>query len=369
MKIRSSLVATLGIAICVPLPCLATTYSITDLGTLPGNSASTGFGVNASGQVVGVAAAAGNSVQHAFLYTGGVMQDLGTLPANNFSQAWAINDSGQVVGQSTNFDTFEGADTHAFLYSSGTMQDLGTLGGALSVARGINASGQVVGISSLADSAEGDVNANAFVYSEGVMHDLGPGAAFGINDSGQIVGSSQGHAFRYSDGVMQDLGTLPGGTGSDGHAINAGGQVVGVSATLGDSAQHAFLYSGTLMHDLGTLPGDSFSEAWAINNSGQVVGESDSHAFLYRDGVMYDLNALINPSSGWEIQRAFGINDRGQITGLGTFFGQQDAFLLTPVPEPSSLVLAAVGFAGLAASRWRKLRPKRERLHGHGFSC
>src|SRR5882724_11467827 len=152
MKLLSSIVAVLGVAISVP--CDAATYSITDLGTLPGSSYSTGFGINASGQVSGVAAAAGNSVQHAFLYNSGTIQDLGTLPANNFSQAWAINDIGQVVGQSTDFDTFEGADTHAFLYSNGMMQDLGTLGGALSVARGINASGQIVGISSLADSEE-----------------------------------------------------------------------------------------------------------------------------------------------------------------------------------------------------------------------
>jgi probable HAF family extracellular repeat protein len=41
---------------------------------------------------------------------------------------------------------------------------------------------------------------------------------------------------------------------------------------------------------------------------------------------------------------ADGINDAGQITGFGyTIDGAEHAFLLTPVPEPSSLVRAVLG--------------------------
>jgi probable HAF family extracellular repeat protein len=48
------------------------------------------------------------------------------------------------------------------------------------------------------------------------------------------------------------------------------------------------------------------------------------------------------------------INDAGQITGFGTIGGETHAFLATPTPEPSSLVLAALGFAGLAARGRRR---------------
>jgi hypothetical protein len=64
---------------------------------------------------------------------------------------------------------------------------------------------------------------------------------------------------------------------------------------------------------------------------------------LYKRGVgMVDLNSLIDPSSGWVLLQAIGINDSGQIVGQGQFDGQTRAFLLTPVPEPKHLVLAAV---------------------------
>ena len=86
---------------------------------------------------------------------------------------------------------------------------------------------------------------------------------------------------------MHDLGTL-GGTHSDGHGINASGQVTGYSRTTGDAAYHAFLYDGT-MHDLGTLGGTD-SYGLGINDSGQVTGYSHTtgdatyHAFLYTSG-------------------------------------------------------------------------------------
>ncbi|BBL58575.1 hypothetical protein [Methylomonas koyamae] len=108
----------------------ATTYSVTDLGTLGGGD-SYARGINAIGQVVGDVYPAGNGANHAFLYSNGAMQDLGTL-GGTYSYATGINASGQVTGYSAG---------HAFLYSNGAMQDLGTLGGTYSYAAGINDSG------------------------------------------------------------------------------------------------------------------------------------------------------------------------------------------------------------------------------------
>ena len=50
--------------------------------------------------------------------------DLGTLGGNS-TTAYAVNASGKVVGYATTLD----GDTHAFLWENGVMQDLGTFGG------------------------------------------------------------------------------------------------------------------------------------------------------------------------------------------------------------------------------------------------
>jgi probable HAF family extracellular repeat protein len=344
-------------------------YTVTDL-TL-GGSLSDGLGINANGQVTGQSYTTGNAEQHAFLWTpttpngaSGTMLDLGTLGGTE-SGGYGVNASGQVAGYSW---TTGGANYRAFLYD-GTMHDLGTLGGEFSYGLGINDSGQVTGYSG---TTGGDHR--AFLY-DGTMHDLGTlgGAESegnGINARGQVTGYSattgnaEVHAFLY-DGTLHDLETL-GGKDSRGNGINASGQVTGQSnGQVGGQSfdSHAFLYDGTL-HDLGTL-GGAFSYGLGINASGQVTGYSNPpawHAFLYTSGSgMVDLNSLIDPLSGWELSRAWAINDAGQITGNGYIGGEQHAYLLTPVPEPATLALLAFALPILVGRNLRQFGTGRVR--------
>jgi len=279
---------------------------LTAVGTF-GGSWSNALDVNAGGQVVGWAHLPGNRSLHAFVWQQGAMIDLGTLGGTS-SGARAINDAGQIVG----WAELSGAlDQRACLWQNGQVTDLGTLGGGYSVAYDINAAGRVVG-----QAARATGPSHAFLFVDGVMQDLAPLAdeysvAFGLNDADQVVGRAwpaggEPRAFLWDDGVMTDLGSLD-GRYTTAQAINNGGQVVGYSEVL---VQH--------------LPGEP---------------ELEFHSFIWESGTLLDLNDLIAPQSGWRLFEAFGINDGGQIVGMGEINGAIHGFLLTPVPEPATLAL------------------------------
>jgi probable HAF family extracellular repeat protein len=345
-----------------PLVAPAAQYMVTDLGTL-GGTFSIGFGINAAGQVAGVSDPPG-SLFRAFSYDG-TMHNLGSLGGLS-SYGYDINDAGHVTGHSL---TSGNAADHAFLHNGTTMHDLGTLGGTDSVGNGINNSGHVTGRS---HTSNNEFN-HAFLY-DGTMHDLGTlggpySEGIAINNVGQVTGvssldvSGPQHSFIWtpstpngSTGSFLDLGTLGGGY-STGININDIGQVTGGSQTV-SGEEHAFLFDGTSMHDLGTLGGTGSLGA-GINNHSAVVGwsyilsfDNERHAFLYTSATgMVDLNSLIDGFSGWILQNALAINDTGQITGDGFINGQQHAFLLTPVPEPTTATLLIVTILAMCGRR------------------
>lgn len=132
---------------------------------------------------------------------------------------------------------------------------------------------------------------------------------------------------------------------------------MGYAYYSGNVNYSAFVYIDSTMHPLGTLGGRG-SAAMDINNHGQIVGGSfitlDSevtHGFLYANGVMTDLNDLIDPELGWEILKGMAINDQGQIVGWGMRNGVRRGFLMTPVPEPSGMTLWLFAVAGLTLLR------------------
>jgi probable HAF family extracellular repeat protein len=132
------------------------------------------------------------------------------------------------------------------------------------------------------------------------------------------------HAFLWERGTMTDLGSLGGGN-SDAEAINASGQIVGLSLTVSGQL-HGFVWERGVMTDLGTL-GSDFSEAKGINSAGQVVGFSSPtseqvHAFLWQHGTMTDLGTLLGAGASFGINSsALGINAAGQVAGVSTAAG------------------------------------------------
>lgn len=342
-------------------------FRITDVGTLGGDF-SQGLAINDLGQVTGISVVEGISPLRAFMCGADDMRSLGTLGGPT-SYGYAINNNGAIVGTSFTADV----RFRAFVYSGGVMSDLGTPDGHQSEARGINDAGLVTGT-----LLTPDYRTRAFLRSaDGTFVELGSlggdSEGYAINAWGQVTGDADTetgrHAFLYSDGKMLDLGDLGGGW-SEGRAINdrgwvAGGSLTGVSLLdpgtgLVTAEYHAFVHDGTSMKDLGTLGGD-FSIALGLNEHGWVVGASAGSAFLHDGQQMFDLNTLVDTGGrDWQLVSATAVNEHGQITGEGVLDGKAHAFVLTPVPEPSTAALVLAGLVAVgAAARRRALRSRR----------
>lgn len=213
--------------------------------------------------------------------------------------------------------------------------DLGTLGGDQSLARGINDNGQVVGSSkSTPDSAVQD----PFIWQNGEMTDLetlyepnfADASAHGINNEGAAVGSSwtsgltggEYHATLWKEHNIIDLGTL-GGHVSTAYDINISNQVVGMSYTtiMPNQPQGAFLWENGEMTYLGTLGGEITmtnigSSANAINNGAEIVGRASYDDTTYRHAFIWENGEMtdLGALDGLDSE-AYDINESGQIVG------------------------------------------------------
>ena len=228
------------------------------------------------------------------------------------------------------------------------------------------------------------------------------GLALGINDQGEAVGISGRcantilpgftagpHAVLWeSDGSVHDLGNLGGtvnptmlGVGNGAIAINNQGEVTGLSALPGNQSFHPFLWTrGTGMRDLGVLTGDLVGAGLGMNNRGEIVGASISapgpasgnpRAFLWRNGVMSDLNAIVQQNAPLYLLTAFWINDAGDIVGVGaTTGGEVHGFLAMPNRGTAGLedaaVLPAATTAGPLRDNARRFLLQHMRFGGMG---
>ena len=112
------------------------------------------------------------------------------------------------------------------------------------------------------------------------------------------------------------------------------------------------------MTDLGVLTATDSISAHGINGSGLVVGGSD-RGFVW-DSVngIQDLNNMLDSSgTGWTLKGCRDINNAGQIVGGGISpHGSQHGYLLTPIPEPSTLALFTMSALALLAYARRRRR-------------
>jgi hypothetical protein len=147
-------------------------------------------------------------------------------------------------------------------------------------------------------------------------------------------------------------------------AVNNGGQVVGSDALHLEytSPGYAFIWNeATGMRSLGRMVGHNASSAADINDAGVVVGRSGitstftdywgaSKGFIWTeaDGMLAldDLLTEADKARGVHIKEAGSINESGQILAMALGGGGLRYVLLTPVPEPGTAPLMALGALG-----------------------
>jgi uncharacterized membrane protein len=306
----------------LPLEVSNASNALNDLGQVVGVDPSgmqvlysPGIGSRRYGDVVGAPQSlsnqglvTGRSPASAYLYS--PISGLTVVP--QAEAGFDVNDQGEVVGY-----VRAGGSNHASYYSS----ERGPLdihsGAGSSYAWAINDAGTVVGLGS---SDEGGTY--AFVYTrslgmQAVDASFGYGTLFNINERGIAVG---------------DFGS----SGID----------------------HQPVVYDTNTGELRFLPRPSFgdgvrrdSQTRGINDYGQVTGAIVDPDNFYQ-GFLYDpdadktvlLQSLVDPSLGMHIAEGLDINNRGEIL-VGAFTDQSGPayYLLTPIPEPATVLLFIAG--------------------------
>jgi probable HAF family extracellular repeat protein len=165
-----------------------------------------------------------------------------------------------------------------------------------------------------------------------------------INSLGDMGGYHLGESIEIGDKAFVRFGgqvevlEIPGAYSHNALGLNDSRQVCGWLRKNPSSPMIAFVWQDgqvTLIPPL-VLGERASSQAKAINRAGVVVGvceraERGTYAFMWQDGVMYELNKLIDEASaGWRLLSATAINNHGQIVGQGVFNGVRRAYLATP---------------------------------------
>jgi probable HAF family extracellular repeat protein len=368
-------------------------FSITDLGVpsraVPGFS-SLATAISPNGQLAGIwftnpASVTEQGYRGVPDGTGGYqLIDLGTVPTVTRIAPMGVNDSGMIAGwlRSSGADRAFATDPHAANPNAPV-----EIPGLSSPSRAfaVNAGGAVVG---------SDGRAFLFTSGGGVQRIVGlgdaAGAAFAVNDSGNIAGydtdaSGSKRAFVVGSATGSVAHPQVGGQWSEARAINGKGDIAGCAASgaapgdcggagAADNEIHAFAVQSGKVVDLGVPAGYDDSFALGVSDNGLVVGKASSDggstAFLWADGSMLDLSVALAAFdrthgtglfSGWNslisanavtgsFLGAGGLS--GWIVGEGlTADGARHAFFLQVrlVPEPATWVLL---LAGVAATGW-----------------
>jgi len=171
----------------------------------------------------------------------------------------------------------------------------------------------------------GSANAAVYSWTEILIPSIGPiGAAFGLNDKGQVAVTSAGSSKTgiYGGGIFTPLSSPPAGYNVFAHGINDGGTIVGSALSPSDPThEQGFILIGST-YTFFSRPGWDNTEPRAIAKSGLITGYSftsdgsTTAGFIYNAGTNTFTDAT-PPGSGTGFSVAQGMNAAGRISGDG----------------------------------------------------
>ncbi len=278
-----------------------------------------------------------------------------TYPGAESTEVQGINDAGQVLG----FGKLDSDTYQTFLYGAGEFTPVTLPGMPDSLPVALNNRGAILAYSGNTVYVLNNGTATPVAAPDYRLYSGG-----GINDLGQIVGTSEGQSSGpmgyLIDGSKVEI-LNRGSIQTYANAINNRGQIVGYSQI--DGTIEGFLYQGGTYQTI-AVPGASFTYATGINDLGEIVGdygdsELNLHGFVDIGGAFSTFNG---PPDFYPWNPV--VNNLGQIAGTWETNSPgigYTGFIGTPVqpaptPEPGTIGLVGTGLAALAGAAFRRVR-------------
>jgi hypothetical protein len=352
-----------------------------------GSFAVTPVAINSAGQVAGTISGrmgSGSNQTHAVIYSPGAFGQAGTTidlgapgvadSGYYLSYPSVVTDAGAVVGRVSAASTgysyvgFSTATGSLATYGATRFADIGASRGGVIVGGTFTTSATFPTpvYTSSGSTAFTSIPVPAGTTGATLLAVNSSGSAAGLitsGTSGLVIGStSQINLATFSvDGGLSivDAGAPAGfkltNAGAYGRplGINESGVIFANGVGVSDgSVSQALKYVNGGFVTLAGLTGQTGARATGINTAGTIVGYDGTTALAWLDGstTPIDLNTMLPVGSGWVLRYATAINDAGTITGMGTFNGVQQAFVLA-VPEPGVAVVGLPVAIGLLRRR------------------
>ncbi len=322
---------------------------------LDGMAASRAFGINENGKICAVSFS-GQEKEVAMTWELPGVRVMLPVPENaGKTSVWGINDFGQVSGF---FITEKGEKYILRWPDSATVEKSSPVTEGESRAYGIANDGTVVGVMTL---PENEKTRSRFYHGilfdgkqvrdlgtldlRGPLSSQGYSIAHGINNRGEVVGIAADSRQRFRPFIYdrhRGLRQLPVDSDfAEGQwyaAVINDHHLVGGSVSIEEGKSLPYYWDDVSGPPV-RIPMPvkfPYGEIYGINNLGQMVGVMWSmgdnpveHAFVFdRLFGVRDLNDVLQPSSGWVLTFAGGINDHGQIAGTGQLHGLTRGFML-----------------------------------------
>lgn len=343
-----------------------TPYTLTDLGTLPGCTASYPNNLNDKGDVVGYCVGLGANSQQGFVWRNGALAASGKLKDGTYSETRAINAQGVAVG----IGDSKSAAMLGWVTTSGGLYNFFSNNGGYTLPTFIGDNGYIGGRYTSSNSGwvasgkgclwtpdpkdprkyrknilpiiPGGIDPTVSYAFPNAFNQRGEAAGYATTDQ---IGQ---HAVLWKNDAAHtivDLGTVLDGYLATANGMNDVGHIVG-EVYDGAHAQPV-LWNNDAAHTaqvLPMLPGDNMGTTVDVNNAGVIIGSSahhdianqvgPTHAVVWENGAPSDLQAWLDQATGfgYTLTEVRGINNAGQIAAVAVRNGQTRAVLLTPAP-------------------------------------